>query len=190
MLKVFTVAEMVAAEKAAAASGVTSYPQMMETAGKAVADAIIARYPVENLTVLILVGPGNNGGDGLVAGRYLAEAGADVAFYLTKSRDPEQDENYAKIMAMGLFAVESAFDQRYRVLRIRLNITDLLIDGLLGTGVTRPIGGELAKLMEQVKMRVNGRSVSCGWVSRRVKALVSSGLTTVPSGNTTSQPSA
>ena len=32
--------------------------------------------------VTVLVGPGNNGGDGLVAGRYPAEAGAEVAFYL------------------------------------------------------------------------------------------------------------
>ncbi|MBP6806345.1 MAG: NAD(P)H-hydrate epimerase, partial [Chloroflexi bacterium] len=149
MLKVFTVAEMVAAEKAAAASGATTYAQMMETAGKAVADAIMERYPVGGRSVLVLVGPGNNGGDGLVAGRYLAEAGANVAFYLTKARNPDQDENFAKILALGLFAVEASFDQRYRVLRTRLASTDLLIDALLGTGVTRPIGGELAKLMQQ-----------------------------------------
>ena len=122
---------------------------MMETAGKAVADAIMERYPVGGRSVLVLVGPGNNGGDGLVAGRYLAEAEANVAFYLTKARNPEQDENFAKILALGLFAVEASFDQRYRVLRTRLAITDLLIDALLGTGVTRPIGGELAKLMQQ-----------------------------------------
>lgn len=158
MLKVFTVSEMVLAEKAADAVGVTSYAQMMETAGKAVADAIIERYPVAEVSVLVLVGPGNNGGDGLVAGRYLAEAGADVAFYLTKTRSAKVDENYAKIVAMGLFAVEAAFDQQYRILRSRLNSTDLLIDGLLGTGVARPIEGELAVLLEQVKMGLNGRS--------------------------------
>ncbi len=73
-LKIFTVAEMVAAEKAADASG-WSYDQMMETAGKRVAEAIIARYPVQEAAILVLVGPGNNGGDGLVAGRYLAQAG-------------------------------------------------------------------------------------------------------------------
>ncbi|HID52160.1 MAG TPA: bifunctional ADP-dependent NAD(P)H-hydrate dehydratase/NAD(P)H-hydrate epimerase, partial [Anaerolineae bacterium] len=77
-MKVFSVAEMVAAEKAADAAGVT-YDQMMETAGKAVAEAIISRWPVEGASVLVLVGPGNNGGDGLVCGRYLAEAGADTA---------------------------------------------------------------------------------------------------------------
>jgi ADP-dependent NAD(P)H-hydrate dehydratase / NAD(P)H-hydrate epimerase len=160
MLKIFTVAEMVAAEKAADASGAASYPQMMETAGKAVADAISERYPVSGMKVLVLVGPGNNGGDGLVAGRYLAQAGADVAFYLTKARHPEQDENYAKIMAMGLFAVEAGFDQRFRVLRSRLAITDLVIDALLGTGAARPIQGELAQLMEQVRLGVNGRSAA------------------------------
>jgi ADP-dependent NAD(P)H-hydrate dehydratase / NAD(P)H-hydrate epimerase len=45
--------------------------------------------------------------------------------------------------------VEASFDQRFRVLRTRLRLTDILIDGLLGTGVTRPIGGELAKLLRQ-----------------------------------------
>jgi len=109
------------------------------------------------MKILVLVGPGNNGGDGLVAGRYLAEAGADVAFYLFRQRDPAKDVNFAKIQTMGLFAVTADFDQRYRVLRTRLAITDLIIDGLLGTGVARPIGGDLAKLMQQIHAGINGR---------------------------------
>ena len=103
-MKVFSVAEMVAAEKAADAAGV-SYTQMMETAGRCVAEAIIERVPVAGVGVLVLVGPGNNGGDGLVAGRYLAEAGANVAFYLTRSRDAATDENFSKIQEMGLFTL-------------------------------------------------------------------------------------
>ena len=78
-IKVFTVAEMKAAEKAADAAG-HSYADMMEFAGRAVARAVGRRYEVANRQVLVLVGPGNNGGDGLVAGRYLAEDGATVAF--------------------------------------------------------------------------------------------------------------
>ncbi len=155
-MKLFTVKQMVAAEKTADSLG-NSYPQMMESAGRSLAEAIIERYPVESASVLVLVGPGNNGGDGLVAGRYLAEAGADVAFYLFKPRDPAEDENFAKIQQMGLFAVEASFDQRFRVLRTRLNITDILIDGLLGTGVTRPIGGDLAKLMQQAAAGLDER---------------------------------
>lgn len=148
-IKIFSVAEMVAAEKAADQAG-HSYAAMMELAGKAAAEAIMARRSVTGQRVLILVGPGNNGGDGLVAGRYLAEAGADVAFYLTKPRDPQQDDNFRRVQEMGLFVVEAAFDQRFRVLRTRLAASDVVVDALLGTGVSRPIGGELAKLMQQL----------------------------------------
>ncbi len=82
---------------------------------------------------------------------YLAEAGADVAFYLYKPRDVEQDANYARVQQMGLFVVEAGLDQRYRVLRTRLQNADIVIDALLGTGVTRAIGGNLAGVFKQVK---------------------------------------
>lgn len=150
MIKVFSVAEMVAAEKASDAAG-NSYDEMMEKAGWAVAEAIRERYQVSGSKVTILVGPGNNGGDGLVAGRYLAEWGADVSFYLYKERDLETDRNLALVQEMNLPILVSEFDQRYRVLRSRLRITNILVDALLGTGVSRPIGGGLAKLMQQVK---------------------------------------
>ncbi len=156
MIKVFSVAEMVAAEKAADAAG-SSYDQMMERAGKAVAEALIQRFPVDDKKITILVGPGNNGGDGLVAGRYLAEAGADTTFYLYKSRDPEKDKNLALVQEMGLLILSAEFDQRYRVLRNRLNITDIIIDALLGTGIALPVGGELAHLMGHVKSAVRRR---------------------------------
>lgn len=148
-IKVFSVAEMVAAEKAADAAG-HSYARMMETAGRRVAEAIMQRHDVTEQQVLVLVGPGNNGGDGLVAGRFLAEAGAAVTFYLFKPRDPATDENLAQVEELGLEVVLAEHDQRFRVLRHRLRTADLVIDALLGTGVARPIGGSLAALMEQV----------------------------------------
>lgn len=152
-IKVFTVAEMIAAERAADAAGVT-YAQMMESAGQGVAEAIRARYPVAERQVLVLVGPGNNGGDGLVAGRYLAEAGATVAFYMFRPREAAEDENFARVQEIGLEVLLADYDQRFRVLRHRLRITDILIDALLGTGVSRPIEGPLADLMEQVRAGV------------------------------------
>jgi hydroxyethylthiazole kinase-like uncharacterized protein yjeF len=154
--KIFTVSEMLAAERAADASGV-SYDEMMETAGRRVAEAIKARIAVSGCNVLILVGPGNNGGDGLVVGRYLAEAGADVALYLYKPRDPASDANFNLVQEMGLFIVNAQNDQRYRVLRTRLHMTDILVDALLGTGVSRPIEGKLAGLMKEVKTIVDHR---------------------------------
>jgi ADP-dependent NAD(P)H-hydrate dehydratase / NAD(P)H-hydrate epimerase len=156
-IKVFTVAEMVAAERAADAAG-NSYAQMMETAGAAVARAIQERWDVAGKELLVLVGPGNNGGDGLVAGRYLAEAGGDVAFYLYRPRDAGEDENYAAIESMGLSNVTASQDQQYRVLRLRLRTAGIVIDALLGTGVDRPIGGELAGLMRQVQAGLHERA--------------------------------
>jgi NAD(P)H-hydrate epimerase len=150
MIKVFSVAEMVAAEKASDAAGNT-YDEMMEKAGWAVAEVIRERYPVAGSKVTVLVGPGNNGGDGLVAGRYLAEWGADISFYLYKERDLETDRNLALVREMNLPIIVSEYDQRYRVLHSRLRIADILIDALLGTGISLPIGGNLAKLMKQVK---------------------------------------
>lgn len=149
-IKIYTVAEMAAAEKAADAAG-HSYAEMMETAGRRVAEAVLQRHDVVERQVFVLVGPGNNGGDGLVAGRYLAEAGAVVAFYLFKPRDAAADENLARVEEMGLEVLLADYDQRYRVLRHRLRITDIVIDALLGTGVSRPISGPLAALMEQMK---------------------------------------
>lgn len=150
MIKVFSVAQMVAAEKASDAAG-NSYDEMMEKAGRAVAEAIIERRPVSANVVTILVGPGNNGGDGLVAGRYLAEAGAEVTFYLYRERDPAGDHNLAQVQRMGLPILLAEHDHRYTVLHSRLQVSDVVIDALLGTGVSRPIGGELAKLMSRVQ---------------------------------------
>lgn len=155
-IKIYTVAEMVAAEKAADAAG-HSYAAMMELAGQRVAEAIQERHDVVERQVLVLVGPGNNGGDGLVAGRYLAEAGATVAFYLFKPRDAADDDNLARVEEMGLEVLLADYDQRFRVLRHRLRITDIIVDALLGTGASRPIAGPLAALMEQVKAGVEER---------------------------------
>jgi NAD(P)H-hydrate epimerase len=157
MTKVFSVSEMVAAEKSSDSAG-NSYEEMMEKAGKAVADAIITRHPISESKVTVLVGPGNNGGDGLVAGRYLAEAGADVVFYLFRDRDPDQDLNLKMVQELNLSVIVAEFDQRFRVLRSRLIITDVLIDSLLGTGVTRPIVGDLAMLMRQISSVLRERS--------------------------------
>ncbi len=155
-IKIFSVAEMVAAEKAADAAG-HSYARMMEMAGLRVAEAIMQRHVVADRQVFVLVGPGNNGGDGLVAGCYLAEAGASVSFYLFKPRDALQDENLARAEEMGLELLLADYDQRYRVLRHRMRVTDIVIDALLGTGVSRPITGPLAALMEQIKSSIAER---------------------------------
>lgn len=168
-MKVFTVAEMVAAERAADAQG-HGYAVMMEHAGRAVAAAIQARRAVPGLPILALIGPGNNGGDGLVAGRYLAEAGAEVTFYLSRARDPQTDDNLARVLALGLPTLLAEQDPEWHLLRTQLAGAAILIDGLLGTGVTRPIRGRLEALLHQVQV---------GLALRRKSAAPNTTLTTV-----------
>jgi NAD(P)H-hydrate epimerase len=81
-----------------------------------------------------------------------------VIFYLFKAREPEQDPNLAAVQKMNLPVIVAEFDQRFKVLRSRIFVTDVLIDGMLGTGVTRPIAGDLAKLMKQISNALNERS--------------------------------
>jgi NAD(P)H-hydrate epimerase len=91
---------MQATEKAAAALG-HSYEQMMENAGRAVAQAVDEVYGAAGAKVLVLVGPGNNGGDGLVAARHLAQKGAEVTVYIWK-RQVEGDKNWLLLEATNV----------------------------------------------------------------------------------------
>lgn len=156
-MKLFTVAQMIAAESAANAAG-HSYASMMELAGRAVAHSIQSRYVVANKLILILVGPGNNGGDGLVAGRYLAEAGALVVYYLFKPRIAAADPNFAKVVQMGSEIILAVDDSNQAMLRSTLSNSDIIIDALLGTGVARPIKGTLADFLIQVTDGIKTRN--------------------------------
>jgi NAD(P)H-hydrate epimerase len=159
MIKIATVEEMRAIEAAADKAGV-SYAQMMDNAGRAVANRvkqIVAEFPEPR--VAVLVGPGNNGGDGLVAGRLIAEeTKATVTFFLVQPRD-ESDENFAKVRAANLLVVDAPTDseQGYRVLRTMIANADVIIDALLGTGSKLPLRGEIEKVMRQVHKALSDR---------------------------------
>ncbi len=148
-MKLVTVEEMKRLEREADAHG-HSYAAMMERAGRAVAEAIRQRVDLTNKRVLVLVGPGNNGGDGLVAARYLSQAGAQVVCYLWKSR--EDDPNLKLVRGRGIHCLQDT-----KPLRNALRNADVIVDALLGTGVSRPIGGSLKELLDMVREVVHER---------------------------------
>jgi len=147
--------QMQAAEKAADASGL-SYDQMMENAGRVVAQAIESHFDIAGVQVLILVGPGNNGGDGLVVARYLSQTGAAVAVYVWK-RNIDDDKNWALLEQTSVIKVWYSDDADESRLTRLLAESGIIVDALLGTGVSRPIEGSLAELLDQTKAIVNAR---------------------------------
>ncbi|WP_119066846.1 NAD(P)H-hydrate dehydratase [Aggregatilinea lenta] len=151
MPKIVTVEQMRAIEKAADAQG-HSYTDMMEMAGHAVAERVYELVmALEEPRIAILVGPGNNGGDGLVAGRVLAEElpNAHIGAFLLAARG-EDDQNFVRARDAGVFIAEAESDsgQGYRVLQNLVANADVVIDALFGTSLRLPIKGDAAKVLQ------------------------------------------
>ena len=146
-MKLVTVAEMMRLE---AESGVP-VPQLMEKAGLAVAqEAWLALGEIAERRLLVLCGPGNNGGDGLVAARHLKEWAADVIVFLLKPR-PGDDPNQAALVEREIPIVTAGEDGWEKSLADALGGAELVIDALLGTGRARAVEGDLATVLGQLK---------------------------------------
>jgi len=157
-MKIVTIEQMRELDRQANAAG-QPFAALMERAGRAVAEAIGARCALAGASVLVLVGPGHNGGDGLVCGRYLAQMGAQVGLYIWK-REVAQDANWARAAELGLAATWSGEDAGLARLRQLAAGTDVIVDALLGTGVARPIGGTLLEILEATRQALAERRVS------------------------------
>jgi NAD(P)H-hydrate epimerase len=149
MIKIVTTEQMRLVETAADRAG-TSYTQMMQHAGRAVAE--VARETLGDDTsgkrVAVLIGKGNNGGDGLVAARILKEeTQAEIGCYLVSARG-DDDDVFVAARDAGVFIALADEDQRWRVLKNLVANADVFIDALLGTGVKLPVSGEARKALE------------------------------------------
>jgi hydroxyethylthiazole kinase-like uncharacterized protein yjeF len=151
-MKIVTVDQMRRLEQRADTAGVT-YARMMECAGRAVAKAMLERWDLAGRRVLLLVGPGNNGGDGLVAARHLHDAGALVTLYLWK-RQTDHDANYGLSQERHIAVTSAEDDAALGGLRAALAACDFVVDALLGTGANRPIEGPLKEILVAVKAQM------------------------------------
>jgi ADP-dependent NAD(P)H-hydrate dehydratase / NAD(P)H-hydrate epimerase len=158
-MKLVSVEQMRHIEQASDAAGHT-YAAMMERAGTAVAQTILSRVAsfkseIKSLKSTIFIGPGNNGGDGLVAARALREAGVEVSCYLLQDRP--NDPLLTTVRDKGCFIAIAQDDNQFRVLRRLVKGADVIVDALLGTGTARPIEGDLAKILGIVKSEIESR---------------------------------
>ena len=143
-MKIVTARQMRDIEARAGEAGV-SEATLMETAGLRFAGRV-RQYVGAGSGIVVLVGPGNNGGDGLVAARHLHEWGASVTVYLC-GRRPEGDGNLAAVGRLGLPVIKAVNDPGYDRLREALSTADAAVDSILGTGRSRPIAGTLREVL-------------------------------------------
>jgi hydroxyethylthiazole kinase-like uncharacterized protein yjeF len=127
-----------------------SIPVLMENAGRAVAQHLLTHRPPKG-RILVLTGPGNNGGDALVAARWLANANLPVTILLVAPRDKftgPAAAQLATIDAMHLPVEEATPGHpELRDWIVEGSPADILIDGLFGTGLSRPIAGLTAEII-------------------------------------------
>ncbi|HJV81460.1 NAD(P)H-hydrate dehydratase [Noviherbaspirillum sp.] len=143
----YSVAEIRALEQAAMAA--LPPGALMQRAGLAAARLAMTMIPEPRraATVLILAGPGNNGGDALEVAHLLADAGVEVVVMLcapgtSHTTDAQQAMERARHSAVQFIDANAAsLDQ---------SSWHLIVDGLFGIGLTKPITGELRRLVEAV----------------------------------------
>ncbi len=129
-MKLVTTSQMRAIEKEADAKGV-SYAQMMLNAGRGLAEVTHAMGQENGWDCVTgIVGSGNNGGDTLVALTWLAEAGWHTHAYLV-NRNITGDDLVTNYLEAGGEVTLFANDKDFTALRIFLDDSDLLLDGLL-----------------------------------------------------------
>jgi ADP-dependent NAD(P)H-hydrate dehydratase / NAD(P)H-hydrate epimerase len=132
--EILTTAEMGKADAFAVAHGVPSLV-LMENAGKAVADAIAVRF--KPCPVTVLCGPGNNGGDGFVVARLLDEYGFTVRVAQNADHKGDAKEMSARWKGARVALAPEALEG-----------ARLVVDGLFGAGLSRPLEGACAQVVE------------------------------------------
>ena len=162
-MKILTAAEMREVDRLTTERyGIPSL-SLMENAGKSIADFMSARFPrLESRRIIVLCGKGNNGGDGFVTARHLADAGATPIVILIAAQDEMRGDaatNRDRWQKSGgeVRVVRTSSD--WQTVRASVNSADLIVDALLGTGVKGAVEGLLSEVIHEVNRRERGRIV-------------------------------
>ena len=142
MTELLSVPQMYDADRTAMAAGISG-EELMEAAGRGVAEAILDRFGAQPTAVLC--GPGNNGGDGFVIARHLRKAGAKVRLALLGEKTRLRGD--AAVMAKRW---------RGRTAPLGAEVLDgaaLVVDALFGAGLTRPVKGPAKSVLAAAQAR-------------------------------------
>lgn len=154
-MKIVTGEEMRRIDEATISRFVTGIA-LMERAGQRVFEQIAAAFPaLETITVSVFLGRGNNAGDGLVVARLLAEKGTKVILhYLHRPEEfsPDAAKNHARLAALR---DEKRIDEQFlylagwaELVQKSLAESDLVVDALLGTGLSQPVREEYSAVID------------------------------------------
>lgn len=140
MIELLTNAEMAQADRQAIAGGVPGI-DLMERAGRAVADAVAVRHPIGS-RVVVVAGTGNNGGDGFVAARVLAQRGFRTRLMLAGE--------LARLNGDAALAAKAWKGPVEPAQASALGEADVVVDALFGAGLDRAVEGPPRALIEAV----------------------------------------
>lgn len=159
MQPVVSAAEMRAAEVEAATRGLAS-PALMQLAGRGAARIIIEQQDALRHRYLVLVGPGNNGGDALVVAGLLSRAGTPVriaTFHRATGDEAAKPDPPVPGAdpSIPIPRFELSGDPTGERLRQELLWCDVVIDGILGTGRSRPLGPDLQAALHALRESAN-----------------------------------
>jgi len=159
-MKILTVEQMRQVEEECARAGLPT-DVLMENAGKAFAGEVRRILGViHQQNVLLMIGPGNNGGDGLVAARYLHDWGAGVSLYLFGRRE-KKDPNLKLVKERNITCVEAAKDESLEEFEKLLSAATAVVDAIFGTGKSRPLGDDYAQALKRVSRAKEKRPGLC-----------------------------
>jgi ADP-dependent NAD(P)H-hydrate dehydratase / NAD(P)H-hydrate epimerase len=148
-MKLVSVSQMINLEEEANASGF-GYDQMMRNAGSALASVIHKMYGTnQKKNIVGLIGSGNNGGDALIALRKLSEEGWRVSAYLVKERHPN-DDLVLNLEELKCNMLNVGEDTKYKNLIEIINDADLVLDGILGTGIKLPLKNIVSEVLQVI----------------------------------------
>ena len=161
-MKIVNSQQMLDLEESTATLGV-SRDQLMDNAGLAIAKLVRdILAPLTALNATILVGPGNNGSDGLVTALHLHKWGCNVTVYAVSSR-PSIDTRFQSVREQGITCVYAYNDPQSNSLESLLKHSDLIIDAILGVNTKyRPLSeklGAVCTLINTIRSTRHGTKI-------------------------------